>query len=351
MVRLFLPVLLLVSLAAPAQDAAEYSVFPAGRKDTIRSKYIRAYPDNFFVWPVLKQRRLDFEMQALGNRKNSLAYKSNKPYSFGVGMYLFELAFELAFAVPVDEMSERIYGNSDAKDIQMNILGKKWGADIFHQRYSGFYVVDALNPVPAASPFPQRPDIRTRNTGLSINYTHNSDRFSFRSAYNFVERQLVSAGSFIAFASLLDFSVKGDSAIIGSSFRQRFGDESSIYAVNSTITGLAPGYTYSLIYKGFFLNGALAAGPSYNLLRYSEEGRGRVKDNHFRAYVAARLSLGYNGDRFFGGLTFMNQGLNAKFQNVELTSSNSSFKILAGYRFREWGVLKKRVWDIPSALF
>jgi hypothetical protein len=32
------------------------------RKDTVRNYYIKEYPDHFFIWPVIKQRSLSFDI-------------------------------------------------------------------------------------------------------------------------------------------------------------------------------------------------------------------------------------------------------------------------------------------------
>lgn len=315
-----------------------------------REKHIKSYPDHFFVWPVLKQRKLDFEMKSLEGGKQTLQFNTNKPYSLGVGMYLFELGFEIAFAVPLDEQSKRIFGESKSRDVQLNVLGKKWGADLFYQRYSGFYLDDPDNAVPAGTPYLQRPDIDTRNAGLTVHRIFNSNRFSFRSAYNFAERQLTSAGSLILFATFDNLTTRGDSAIVGNKFAAGFGESAMINHIRSSNLGVAPGYSYSLIFKGFFINGTLAVGPAHNWMKYEMEDGTEESKLRFSALVAARISLGYNGDKFFGGLTFMNQGRNSKFGNVQFSNTQSAFKILFGFRFRETGILKKRVWDIPKQI-
>jgi hypothetical protein len=346
--RLPIIIFCLLPIFVYGQQDTEVQLSPTLSKDSLRSYYIKSFPDHFFVWPVIKQRKLDFEMTDLKGKDFTLGYKSNKPFSFGVGMYLFELGFELAFAVPLDEQSKKIYGKSDARDIQLNILGKKWGIDVYYQKYGGFYIEDPEVNVPANTPYPQRPDIDTRNFGVTVNYTFNNNKFSFRSAYNFAERQLRSAGSFVLFGSFNSFRVEGENALIGLDYEDVFGDESKIYSVRTTILGVAPGYAYNLIYKGFFLNGTLAVGPAQNWIAYQTEGAPDGSHSRLNGFVALRIAIGYNGDRVFGGLTFTNEGRSAKFSDLEVTSTNSAFKMLIGYRFRETGFLKKRIWDLPS---
>ncbi len=350
MKKLLPAILCLSSYLAFAQQDAEVSISPLKGDGTLRSAYIRGYPDHFFIWPVLKQRRLDFDIRRSDGDKRQLSYNSNKPYSLGLGMYIFELAVEIAFAVPLNEQNQRVYGESKARDLQLNVLGRRWGVDLYHQRYRGFYIDDSGVDVPANDPFPQRADIRTRNVGATVSHIFNRNRFSFRSPYNFSERQLKSGGSFVAFASLRNFKVTGDSAIIGDAYIDAFPGVAGIKKFNVTLMGAAPGYTYNLIYRGFFLNGTLAIGPGYNWITYERENGPVAHRNDVSPMVVARIALGYNGDRIFGGMAFWNQGGSTRFNDVELTNSNSTFKILVGYRFNEWGILKKRVWDIPDAL-
>lgn len=333
-------------IATFAQEA-EVSHYPQQRSDSLRVRYIRSYPEYFFIWPVVKQRTLDFELTPNG-ASNGVFYQSNKPYSLGVGVYLFELGIELAFAIPMDGQSKHLYGESDATDLQLNVLGKKWGGDIFYQRYTGFYLEDESVKIAQNVPYPQRQDITTRNFGVSLNYTFNHNRFSFRSAYNYVERQLRSAGSFLLFGNLSSFTASGDSAILGQQYLARFGDDALVQDIRTTSLSVAPGYTYSLIFKGFFLNGTLAVGPAYNWVKYAEADAPDEFGTKFNVFVAARLGIGYNGDRFFGGLSVMNQSTTARLDKAELNSSNGIFKMVFGYRIKEWGFLRKRVWDLPK---
>lgn len=347
------PILILflgLSFQLIAQDEVEMRRASRSRYDSIRAIYIKTFPDHFFLWPVLKQRRLDFEIKDIPDRNKSLRYRSNKPYSFGLGMYLFELGVELTFSVPIDEKNKSIYGESDARDLQLNILTKKWGLDLYHQKYSGFYIDDPEVTVPANTPYPQRADIATKNVGLVGNYVFNNKKFSFRSAYNFAERQLRSTGSFLLFASIRGFKIQGDSAILGDEYSGDFGVDADIRKIKTTTFSIAPGYTYSLIHNGFFLNATLAVGPAHNWLSYQTED-GKTKDDiEFTSFFAVRVGLGYNGDRFFGGLSFVNQGSNAKFDSIHLSSSSGTVKILFGYRFREVGLLKNKVTDVPKAV-
>ena len=323
---------------------------PADNRDSLRDLYINRFPDHFFIYPVIKQRSLSFELEKR-DRSELLTFKPNNTFSLGLGAYLFEAGVELAFAIPLDEKSKSIYGNSDARDIQLNIFGKKWGLDAFYQKYSGFYITDKTNPTPPDTAFPQRADIESKNAGLTGLYIFNNQKFSFRSVYNFAERQLFSRGSFLVSSGLSTFKVSADSSIINGQQKVVFGDDVSFSRLRYTTFSIAPGYTYSIIFKNFFLNGTLSIGPAHHWIKYTLEGGPAQDEIAINTFVAARISIGYNGNILFGGISFVTQGSSVAFEDVQFSNSNGSFKILVGYRFREAGVLKKRVWDLMPFKF
>ncbi|HYG00901.1 MAG TPA: DUF4421 family protein [Chryseosolibacter sp.] len=330
-----------VETTVPAEDP----------QDSVRHYYIKDFPDHYFLYPVLKQRSLNFELEKESGDPGVVTFKPNNTFSFGLGLYLFEVGFELAFAIPLEEKSIDLYGESAARDVQLNLLGKKWGLDAFYQRYKGFYVTDSRVDVPSGTPYPQRPDVSTRNVGLTGSYVFNHQRFSFRSAYNFSERQVFSKGSVIVLSSINGFRLNADSSILNTSQRENFGEDIAFTNLKFTSFSIAPGYTYSLVFQSFFLNAALAVGPAQHWILYKPELSGQKQTHELNSFIAARISLGYNGERLFGGVSFVSQGSNVQFGDARFSNNNGAFKILIGYRFRESGILKKRVWDYVPLSF
>lgn len=342
---------LVATVNVHAQSDVQLDAHPQSEYDSERAEYIQSYSDQFFLWPVLKQRQLEFRIEDAQSRDARLIYRPNRPYSLGVGVYLFEVVLELTGSLPVSPRSEDIFGESRARDFQVNMFGKKWGVDLYRQKYEGFYVVDPNKPHPPGMPFPQRPDIYTRNLYGTVSYTFNNKKFSLRSAYNFTERQLKSSGSFLLFGSLNGFKTRGDSALLGPDYRPKFGADANIMEIRSTHMGVAPGYTYSLIHhKGLFINGVFAFGPATNWIHYKAEGGGEISDVKFNSFYVARIAMGYNGDRFFAGLSYGGQSTTARFESVRLRANTGTLKILFGFRFKEFGILKRRVTDLPEML-
>lgn len=313
--------------------------------DSIRSKFIRGYPDHFFVWPVIKQRSLEVEARSLVDNGRRITYKPNNSVSMGMGFYLFEVAFELALAVPINEQSVARYGKTDASDFQLNALGKYWGFDLYRQKYQGFYLGDSFTPVLRDQPFPQRADIVTRNFGTAGIYTFNRDKFSLRSSYNFAEQQLYSRGSWFVTGTINSFRMDGDSVILSISNRERFSENADFVALRFTTLGIAPGYTHNLVYKNFFINLTLGIGPAHNWT-YLKKSDGAERYNvSINSISVFRLGMGYNNDRFFAGIGFVNQSRNLKIEDFRMSNSTGFFKMMLGWRFKEVGILKKRAID------
>ncbi len=141
----------------------------------IDTTYIKSYKDKFFLWPVTKQRQLSYRLQDPGGGKTA-EFKPNNSASLGLGVYLFDLGLEIVFPLPLKEEKENTFGKTRATDLQLNIISRRWGADIVYQRYKGFYLSNPDIPVPSGAPYPQRPDIVTENLGINGFYVFNPRR-------------------------------------------------------------------------------------------------------------------------------------------------------------------------------
>jgi len=315
--------------------------------DSLKSKYIEQFDDKFFIWPVVKKRSLSFDVNTRDAGSEKINYKPNSSFSAGLGMYLFEIGAELTFSIPVSEKNLSTYGSTETREFHANFLGNGWGMDIFRQKYDGFYF-----PVQSGSNTPdvivKRPDIKLTNTGINGIYVFDKKRFSLKSAYNYSERQTKSAGSFILTGNLNTFRLTADSVILGNQAGSS-SPGSGFELMRYTTLSLAGGYTYTLVYRSFFLNGALSIGPAYNWILYSRPGENDRYDAAVNTFNDIRVAIGYNSDRFFGGMSLVAQSRNIRFENVKFSNTNTIAKLLIGYRFREVGLLKKRAKDyIPG---
>lgn len=336
--------LLIILLAA---GLPELTAQPA---DSIANKNIKRYPDHFFIWPLIKQRSLSFDVGKRNVRDDLLSFKPNNTVSMGLGLYVFEVGVEFALAVPLNEKSRSRFGASDVRDLQGHLLGRSWSLDVFTQRYSSFYLANPVRVIKANEAFPVRPDVELRNTGVNGIYAFNKSKFSLRSAYNFAERQLHSAGSPVLAGTFNSVRLQSDSALLSNSLQSRLGVDDTFARLRYATISLAPGYSYSLIYRHLFMNVTLSVGPAHHWIYFVDKNGRANYDIAINTFADSRLAIGYNSDHWFGGVSFINQSRRVRFDDFEFTTNTSSFKLLVGYRILEKGILRKRAWDFLPKL-
>lgn len=329
-----------------------YSIH-AQHHDSLRNQYVKRYPDHSFIYPLIKQRSSSFSVQRRNLDREAITFRPNHSVSMGLGLYVFDVGVELSFNVPMDERSSAQFGTSDVRDLSGLIVGNNWGLDFFTQKYKGFYVAGLARIFPNDNGVAVRSDISLRSTGVNGFYIFNKQKFSLRSAYNFAERQFRSGGSWALSGTLNTSSFESDTVVLTSRLRGQVGLEKTYGDLTFTTFSLAPGYTYNFIYKNWFLNFSLAIGPAHHWIYYVDEiGRPRY-DIIINSFIDNRVALGYNSDRWFGGISFVNLVRQVKFSEFQVTTSATNTKLLIGYRIPEKGIFKKRAWDfvpLPKAL-
>ena len=302
--------------------------------DSLRAKYVTAIPKYFYLKPVLSVRTLGLDVNEKDNPGSLTEYAPNTRTYMGLGVYLFDIGLEFSFELPESDQQIEEFGETEIFDLQSNIYAKKWGGDFAYQRYKGFFVQNATDR--------RRPDLSLFNIHANLFYVFNHKKFSYRAAYNLSEYQKKSAGSFILSTYFSRFLVKADSAILSP-------DQSAVSAegdfVRGSFTTLAimPGYAHTFVWKQLYINLALSLGPGYQWISYTPVDDANRSVSSFDALVNFRSALGYNGKRFFGGISFFNQTLNAVIDDVEITSFSGNIKLFFGLRLKEKGILKKRL--------
>lgn len=310
-----------------------------------RTQYVQTFKNYFFVWPVLKQRSTYFSIQT-NDGSQKLTYRPNVTYHLGAGCYIFGVGVQLVAALPPSSASIETYGRSTAVDLQANIIGRHWGADLFTQEYKGYYLEDKNKEVPEGKPSPQRKDISTWNNGVTGIYFFNKRRYSMRSTYNYYERQLKSAGSILLSGNFNAFSIRCDSALYDRSYEAAFGPGPNFQRADYSTFSIAPGYAYNLVVlKSFFISASYAFGPALNWFKDADAVSKSVSFE-VNTYSDLRIAVGYNGQRFFTGIVFNHLNRNVAYEGVLFSNSNDNFKFALGYRFREVGILKRRAYDI-----
>jgi len=321
--------------------------------DSLRQRNFKSYPNHLFVYPLIRQRSKYFQIQPRNSENPTMEFRPNHAASMGVGLYVFEVLLELSVNVPTDPVSRERYGNSNVRDLFGQVVGHNWSLDFFSQRYDGFYTANLPRLSPTDNGILLRPDITLRSSGVNGLYIFNRDKFSIRSAYNFAERQFKSGGSWMLSGTVNSSSFASDTVILTSRLRNQLGINKTYGDLNYTTLSVAPGYTYNFIFKNWFLNFSLAIGPAHHWVNYVDERNQLRYDIVINSFVDNRIALGYNSDRWFGGISFVNLARQVKFSSFQVTTNSTNFTMLVGYRIPEEGIFKKRAWDfvpIPEFL-
>ncbi len=321
----------------------------ASEIDSLRSSNIHSYSQYFFLGPLLKKNNLDFDIIAADDIKKKYTFKANHNYSLGFNLNLLDINLGIVFSVPLATESEQLFGESDVTDFQLTAISKRWFADVYYQRYDGFYVQTPNVIIPAGVPFPRRPDLTTRNSGMSFAYIFNHNKFSLKAPYLFSERQKVSKGSFLLSYVLSSFSMAADSALIPQAQWIDWGPGADNQQVRFTSLGFGPGYSHTFVKRKFFINLTLVVGPAHYWVKYKDMTTEPENDIRIDTYSVGRVGIGYNGDRFFSGLSITTQSRNVTYERTTFQNTISTVRLLAGFRFLERGFLKNRAVDfIPG---
>lgn len=267
----------------------------------------------------------------------------NNLYSAGIRVNLFGIGLEGAMAVPIARRNSERFGTSRVKEFQGNAFTKRWFADFHGQQYQGFYMKRSWVQLTSQETHPQRQDLVLNNSGLSFTYLFNHDKFSMRAPYQFSEHQLKSEGSFMLGFIMNRFRISGEEFMVSEADQVYFGDGATITAVDYITAALTAGYGYTFIHKDFFLNVTGLVGPSHHWMKYTDQQpRFDIDLNLYATYFAA---IGYNGERSFIGMTFHSKNTSARILQTSVSSALNSFRLIAGVRFYERGIFKKRPKD------
>lgn len=312
--------------------------------DSIRSIYVKEFPNHLNGKLIATDRLLILNLIGREGEKRRVNYAPNDRGYIGIGAYIFDVGLELAVKIPAAfERSKDKYGETDFIDFQGNIYGRKWCFDGTFQKYKGFYLNNAKDISPgfqAGDNFPQRPDLSVMNIILNGIHIFNHQKFSFRSGFNQADKQIKNAGSLILLLSTARYSINADSLIIPGEVVSDYGDGGTLRGGSFITFSVLPGYAYNFAFRDFFMNVNATGGigiqhqklelSSHDEIQYSIEPKLNV-----------RAAVGYDNERFFAGGSFLMQRSTISLEGMRINNTAGNYKIFVGYRFKEFGILKK----------
>lgn len=272
------------------------------------SAYVEDYTTDFTTRLYVSRK---YTYYNLANRqKENLRYRPNTNINPGLGFSYRFLTVNLGFKLPAFNNDDDKYGKTKVLDLQAYLYLRKLIIGFYGQSHKGYYVSGPDGwPKGFASgkPITMRPDLRTMDLGLDVQYVFNDKRFSYRAAYLQNEIQKKSAGSFLAGGEVFAFKVDGDSAIIPLNMvKPDFFNGENFY--RSTVLSAAAnvGYAHTFVYKEhFFLLLSLTGGAGINYTSMFQENGRIIREGGWQLNNMVRIALGYNSNRYFAGIHYV----------------------------------------------
>lgn len=308
-------------------------------EDSVRSEYVKEFPDEFNVKLLASNRLLILNLVDKNGGSRKINYAPNDRGYIGIGTYIFDVGLELAFKMPLAfGRSKSRYGDTDFIDFQGSLYGKKWSADATFQKYDGFYVSNAPDiylDFDVEKNYPQRSDLSVMNISINGIHIFNHEKFSFRSGFIQADKQVKSAGSPIMILSATRYSVSADSLLLPFSPSDKNFMDGRFVSLS-----LLAGYAYDFVLDNFFIKLNANGGAGVQHQKF-DMGTGDKERWDLTPKLNFRAALGYDNERFFAGASFMMQRTSINFDGIRINNTTGNYKIFVGYRFGKFGILKK----------
>lgn len=296
----------------------------------------------------------DFTLRLYGSRKytsyrlsdrqagHAVVYKPNDNFNLGIGFNYKIIGINLGFNFPfINNDNERL-GRTRYLDLQSHLYLRKLTVDLWAQFYHGYYLSNPNTVLQDWEPrrnYPQRPDMRTTDIGINVQYIFNDKRFSFRSAFLQNEYQKKSAGSFIAGGSVYGVYVRADSSVVPGGLKATdfFNNE---HFSNTHIYSVAAdgGYAHTFVLqKHFFVTLSLTGGIGANYTILENTGTAAIDDKWgLQLNTTLRCAAGYNSERYFAGIHFVDMitRSNAPVPGAYQEFGAGNFRVSFAKRFR-----------------
>lgn len=335
MVRpILIPALLLCGLLSASGTAVN---------DSLTGHRVADFERGLYLAPLIKYRYPSVNLRGQDALHQGISYRPNNRYIGGIRVMAFGINFEVSRSIGQGDRITSRFGETDASDLLVNVMTRRWFGDIQWLNYKGVYLRRSWEDYKRTQVLPLRPDISILIRTVSATWIMKPDVFSMRSAYSFRERQTESGGSPLMRITLNRFLMTGDSALVSSRDISYFPDMNQVNGMIVHVLGFAPGYGYNYIWRDFFVCGSAVAGPANYWIREDRLSGGSTYDMRINWIANVGLAVGYNGNRFFGGLSYRVQGFSNRIDETRFNSNQNVIQFMAGYRFIERGLFTQRV--------
>lgn len=280
-------------------------------RDTLNDKNIRI---------GYKMPMFDFGIQDSEEKGESVDYTANTPLTFSASFYYKSLGVSVSKEL-VSTEDDSQYGKTKYTDIQLNYSFKRYGCEVFYQKYQGYYL-DNYQKFGYLKDGPEtiRPDIKTQNIGLNV-FRVFSKGYTPNAVLNQIVRQKKWTKSFLLMGAFNQFKLKSNENLIPNGQAIYYGDNASYRGGIYNVITVAPGIAGTLPLRNYYLSVVCFAGYGVSFSE-NEYLIKTVTAVETFIKVNIKFGVGYNGKRVFTGIaasldgvTPMKSGDEVEFQN------------------------------------
>lgn len=302
------------------------------------TNYVKSYRNKLLIALIgtRKYQHID-----INNRDNSsqLTYKPNSPYSFGAGLSYNSLSVDLTLKLPFLTSSYRQKGETDIFRVRLGYNKPRIWFSTMVQIIKGFYLDNIREFDPEwfshHDSYLLRPDIFNFSWYTAAYYSFNHRNITYQSSLGWEQRQKKSAGTLLLGGSVFVNYLTADSSMLPSMYASDFNHDMALTEQLNLQYGINCGYVHTLcLTQSFYLTLGIYPGIHYQTAHQIIRGEGK-KDisGDFGSVTEARAVIGYNSDKYYGGMTLNEISILSFPQNTILTHGYAHLKLFVGRRF------------------
>ena len=329
-------ILLFISSLCFGQDKTADSIKTAN-DSIIRAEYIRNFHNQLNIRFEISNEKQDYITTMLGPEAR---ISPNLKFRYALGINYKYISFRIGLRSGVSKDSKNEKGDSDHFRLKMKLLFTNWSHRLEYNYVKGYYIKnseDFTRNYNSVSNNVQMPDMKTNIFSGTTAYKFNK-HYSIRAIESQTEIQLKSAGSFIPSLDYWYYTISDTQRYIAPDGSEVIRDEFHKY--NGINTVINAGYYYTYIYrKNWYLHAYAAPGAGidfYKVTTTTPESRFSNKDKSLVFSIQSGAAIGYNNERFYGGLDYNNRHTYENYtpEQFQFNTSRNTFHIFIGYRFR-----------------
>lgn len=304
----------------------------------LESAYYTNYPNAIILKPFISYTSMDLSIESTES-DDRLEFRPNSFANLGISFSWWIFGFSLSSQLKDSIKNPEQYGESTYFDFQFNYYSKYFGGDFNLAYYKGYYIENSTAALEGRELDPKKiilPDLEAAVLGFNLYYIFNPERVSLAAAFDQTAKQNRSGGSFMLMLSYAQIALVNSGPIIPESQQELYGDLGDFSKGAFITLALLPGYVYSFVWRNYFFTPVIFVGLGLQAQGFESPSQtDSVDAGAIALKMNIRLSFGYNADRFFSGISLIDDlnSIENKQGQMTITAQLTSLYIFLGYRF------------------